>query len=394
MKKVLFLFLVLFLSPVLALELPVDITAESAIVINNTDDLVVYTKNADDKKILASLTKIMTAYTVIDKVENLNTVVEITEEDIHGLEGFTCIGLEAGMIVNYRELLYGLILQSGADAAKALGNHIAGSNEKFVELMNEEAEKLDLRNTRFADTFGGSDDNISTAREVGILLQEALKKPEFNKIFKTNYYVFSSGITATNYTRNFAIYHGFDEFAITGSKSGYTPEAGILLASTSTIDNTEYIIIVMKCSENEKLSTHVIDTYRIINYIKKNKYENRKVLEKNKQLPAIKVKNSTIDTYLPTIKKDIYEYLNEEELSNLTLEYNLTKEIDSNFEKGDNLGYIDIKVKDEVIDTYNIFLEDELFASTASSTSSIPIIAILLGVIIILVFINLLLSKN
>ncbi len=394
MKRLLLLLIIILISPVLALELPVDITAKSAIVINTDNDLVVYTKNADEKMILASLTKIMTAYTAINKVENLNTIVEIKEEDLLGLEGFTCIGLEAGMIVNYRDLLYGLLLQSGADAAQALANHIAGNNENFVKLMNEEAALLDLRNSTFADTFGGSDNNISTARDIGILLEEALKNPEFNKIFKTKYYVLSNGLTATNFTRNLAIYHGLDEFAITGSKSGYTPEAGLLLASTSTVNDNEYIIVVMKSSENEKLTTHVLDTYRIINYIKKNNYENRKVLEHNKPLPTIKVKNSTIDTYLPTIKKDVYEFLNDEEFANISLDYNITKEIDNNFKKGDNLGYIDIKVKDEVIDTYNIYLEDDLFTSTKTPSSSLNILIVLLICIVVLFFINLLLNKN
>ena len=106
MKKILItiiLFFFLLLTPK-ALELPVEITAESAILINTTDDKIVYTKNADQREILASLTKIMTAYAVINNVENLNTRITITEQDIAGLEGFTCVGLEAGMVVTFKDL--------------------------------------------------------------------------------------------------------------------------------------------------------------------------------------------------------------------------------------------------------------------------------------------------
>ena len=394
MKKIMILLLIFFISPIYALNLPVDITSKGAIVINKDRNIVMYTKNADDKMILASLTKIMSAYVVIKNVENLNTVVVITEEDLKDLVGFTCIGLEKDNVVTYRDLLYGMMLQSGADAAQALANHISGSNEEFVKLMNKEAEELDLRNTVFADSYGGSDQNISTARDIGLLLDEALKLPEFNKIFKTNYYVLSNGLTATNYTRNLAIYHGLDEFAITGNKSGYTPEAGLLLASTATINNEEYIIVVMKSKENEKLTQHVLDTHRIINYIKNNNYEDRKVLGKNKNLEAIKVVNSTIDSYVPMISKDIYEYLNDKELESLNYKYNIAKSIDSTYKRGDNLGYIDILVGNELIDTYNVYLDQDIFVKTASSSYIIIIIFLLIVAGAFLIIINLLLSRN
>lgn len=396
MKKVLFficLFIIIFSTPK-ALELPVDITAESAILINTTNDKIVYTKNADQREILASLTKIMTAYAVINNVENLNARITVTEQDIANLEGFTCVGLEAGMVVTFKDLLYGLMLVSGADAAQTLAYHTSGNPEKFVELMNQEAQNLDLKNTKFMDSYGGDDGNVSTAREIGLLLEATLKNPTFNTIFKSNSYTMSNGLVAYNSTRNFAIYHGLDDRLITGNKSGYTPEAGLLLASTTTINNIDYIIVVMKCKENEKLTTHVLDTYKIIDYIKNHKYENRIVLIKNKNLPTIKVKNSTTDIYIPMVKENVIEFLNEEEMSKINYEYNLTKEIDSNFTKGDNLGYIDIKVGDEIVDTYNVYLEDDIFHQNIASNIALTILFVLIGGIVFIIFINLLLSRN
>ena len=396
MKKILItiiLFFFLLLTPK-ALELPVEITAESAILINTTDDKIVYTKNADQREILASLTKIMTAYAVINNVENLNTRITITEQDIAGLEGFTCVGLEAGMVVTFKDLLYGLMLVSGADAAQALAIHTSGSTEEFVKLMNKEAENLDLKNTKFMDSYGGDDSNVSTAREIGLLLEATLKNSTFNTIFKSNSYIMTNGLVAYNSTRNFAIYHGLDDTLITGNKSGYTPEAGLLLASTATINNVDYIIIVMKSKENEKLTTHVLDTYKIIDYVKNHKYENRIVLLKNKNLPEIKVKNSTNDIYITMIKENVYEFLNEEEMSQIKYEYNITKEIDSNYNKGDNLGYIDILVGDEIIDTYNIYLEDDIFGKNKTNNIVLTIIFVLIGGIVFIIFINLLLLHN
>ena len=117
----------------------------------------------------------------------------------------------------------------------------------------------------------------------------------------------------------------------------------------------------MKSKENEKLTTHVLDTYRIIDYVKNHKYDNRVVMLKNKNLPTIKVKNITTDIYIPMVKENVTEFLNEEEMEKINFKYNLTKEIDSNYSKGDNLGYIDILVGDEVIDSYNVYLEDDIF---------------------------------
>ena len=396
MKRILIIIFLFFflLSTPKALELPVDITAESAILINTTDDKIVYTKNADQREILASLTKIMTAYAVINNVENLNTRVTITEQDVADLAGFTCVGLEAGMVVTFKDLLYGLMLVSGADAAQALAYHTSGSPKAFVELMNEEAAKLDLKNTKFMDSFGGDDSNVSTAREIGLLLEETLKNPTFKTIFRSNNYTMTNGLVANNYTRNFAIYHGLDDRLITGNKSGYTPEAGLLLASTTTINNIDYIIVVMKSKENEKLTTHVLDTYKIIDYVKNHKYDNRIVLLKNKNLPVVKVKNSTTDIYIPMIKESVTEFLNEEEMAKVNFKYNLTKEIDSNYKKGDNLGYIDILVGDEVIDTYNVYLEDDIFNKSRTNNIALTVLFVLISGIIFIIFINLLLLRN
>ena len=181
---------------------------------------------------------------------------------------------------------------------------------------------------------------------------------------------------------------------ITGNKSGYTPEAGLLLASTTTINNVDYIVIVMKSEENEKLTTHVLDTYKIINYIKERKYENRIVLLKNKNLPEIKVKNSTTDIYIPMVKEDVKEFLNEEELSKVNFKYNLAKEIDSSYKKGDNLGYVDILVGDQLIDTYNVYLEEDIFAQKEQKNIIVTLLFILISGIIFTIFINLLLPRS
>lgn len=399
MKKLIFTLVLtlLSISTINAVELPVDVTADSVVLMNLDTEQIIYTKNPDKKEILASLTKIMTAYTVIQNVEDLNKKVTITEADIANLYGFTCVGFEVGDKVSYMDLLYGAILTSGADATQALALHTAGSLEKFNEMMNAEAQKLGMRNSNFADSYGGHDDNVSTAREMSKLLKEALKNETFKTVFNTYQKTLSNNLIAYNSTRGYAIFHGLDETLITGSKSGYTPEAGLLLASTATINGTNYALIVMKCEMNPYYSTHVLESYKIYDYVSSITFETQTVIEKGTILKVIPVKNATITSYVVEAEKDINITLTNEELSNITLDYHITDEIDSSYKKGDSLGFIDILLGEEVISTYNIYLNETISPPkeiiTTQNKSIIAIIA-LLSLVILILFTNLFNKKT
>ena len=129
MRKILS-FLILFFAFITipkALPLPTDVTADSVVVMDMDTGEILYEKNPDKQQILASLTKMMTAYTALDHIKNLDKKITITEEDFKFDPVFTLVGLEVGDQVSYRDLLYGMLLQSGAEAAQALANHTMGS---------------------------------------------------------------------------------------------------------------------------------------------------------------------------------------------------------------------------------------------------------------------------
>lgn len=384
MKKFIFMLSIFFVSitSIKALPLPIDVTADSVVVLNQKTNQVIYEKNPDKQEILASLTKIMTAYTVIENVPNLNKKVKITEDDLYNLYGFTCAGLEVGDKVTYLDLLYAMMLPSGADASQALALHTSGSTEAFNKLMNEEAKKLGLRNSNFEDSYGGHDDNVSTAREMARLLKEALKNKTFKKVFTTTTKTLSNGLQVTNYTRSVATFHGLDDTLITGNKSGFTPEAGLLLASTATINDTEYIIIVMKSQVNEYLSSHVLDTYKIINYVSTVEFETRTLIQQDEIIKKIEVQDGTISEYVVTADKTVEVTLPKDSFNNLEIDYQIANKITPENKVGDNLGFVDILVNGEVIETYDIYLKDEIFSYQEETT--VPVIAI-----VILVFISL-----
>ena len=395
MKRILFLLIVFFVSITTtnALNLPVEITGQAAIVYNLDSNKIVYEKNPDTIYTIASLTKIMNAYTAINNIKNLDEKVTITKEDISNLWGYTIAGLEEGDVVTYKDLLYATILPSGADASQALAYHISGNPEKYVELMNKEAQKLGLRNATFKDSYGGHDDNKATAREILRLTITALKNEEFSKIFKTTQKRLTNGKEVVNYTRSIATYHGFDSELITGSKSGFTIAAGLNLVSTTTIKNTNYLIVVLKCNVNSYNTQHVIDTYKIIHHLQEEKFETRTILKKGTKIKKIPVENSTISEYIITLEEDIKVTLPIEQFNNIKIEYNITDKINSTYYKGENLGYIDIKLDDITLETHNLYLTEKLY--TLKEVPRNIIIAILsLITLIFIIFISNLFTKK
>lgn len=376
MKKFFLLIILFLLSPTLvkSLELPVDVTADSVILVNRDEDRIIYTKNPDKVQILASLTKVMTLYTALNKIEKLDEKVTITEKDVDNLWGFTQVGLKAGDVVTYRDLLYATNLTSGADAAQALALHLSGSMEAFAEEMNENAKKLGLNHTHFSDTIGREEDDVSTAREFYILLKTCLENETFEKIFNTTYYKMSNGLESINYTRSVASFHGLDSNLITGNKSGYTPEAGLLLASTATINNIHYLLITMHSEENQWKSTHVLESWKIYDYLSTLEFRERTILKKGKKLKKVNVENGTISEYLVTLDHDVKATLTDEEYESINIEYNIVDTIDANTKKGSNLGYVDILIGDETIDTINVYLNDKIFTRQEESRLIILVI--------------------
>jgi len=390
MKKIVFLIFITILAiiQVQAVKLPgeVSVTADAVILYDLDNNDVVYEKNANKQEILASLTKMMTAYTIIERVSNLYQKVTITEEDLYALWGFTLAGLEVGDVVSYKELLYAMMLPSGADASQALAIHAAGSTEKFTDWMNEEAQKLGLSNTHFEDSYGGDDNNVSTAREYMRFMRIALQNETFKQIFETTYYTLSTGLQVINYTRSLATFHGLDSELITGNKSGYTPEAGLLLASTATINGTHYALIVMNCDVNDWKSTHVLETYQIYDYIADKTFQEYTLISKGQYITTIPVTSSSIDSYVVNATKDLKMVLSDEDYAKVTYEYHIIDELTSEYGEGDNIGYIDVLIDGEVIDTYNIFLREDITGLPIERSSIVIILIIILVICIIILF--------
>ena len=171
-----------------------DITSKNVILYNLDDKNVIYEKDSNEKVEIASLTKIMTTLVAIENISNLDKDVVITSEVFRGIEDYSQAGLSIGDKVTFKDLLYGIMLPSGADCVKAVILNMGKSNDEFVKLMNDKAKEIGLKNTNFDNAIGmDSDDNYSTAGDIAKLLIYALDNETFKNIYRVLYYLMLIG---------------------------------------------------------------------------------------------------------------------------------------------------------------------------------------------------------
>ncbi len=217
--------------------------AESAILIDGDSGSVLYAKNPDEKRGMASTTKIMTAYVILNRLSP-ETVVEITPE-MTGIEG-SSLYLKAGEKLTVEELLYGLLLESGNDSAVALAVACDGSVDAFAKRMNETAAELGLENTRFANPHGlSAEGHYTTARELALLTAEALQNETFGEIVATYqtripYEGIEGGRYLTNHNPLLKGYEG-----MIGVKTGWTTADGKCFVSAAKREGMTLIAVTL-----------------------------------------------------------------------------------------------------------------------------------------------------
>ncbi len=200
-------------------------SAEHAILMDAQTGRVLYEKASDDKSLIASTTKIMTALIVCEQCNVLDRM-KIPKEAV-GIEG-SSMYLKEGEILTIQELLYGLMLSSGNDAAVALAIYCGGTVEGFAELMNDKAHRLGLTQTHFENPNGlDSPGHYSTARDLAKLAAYAMKNPLFAKTVSTKT-VKAGGRVLRNHNKLLWLVEGAD-----GVKTGFTKAAGRILVSSA-----------------------------------------------------------------------------------------------------------------------------------------------------------------
>ena len=233
-------------------------SASSAVLMDAESGRVLYEQNSRQPRLIASITKLMTALVAVEQGSDLDEVVVIKGEWL-GSEG-SSIYLKAGEEITLRGLLYGLLLQSGNDAAMAIACHTAGSEAEFVALMNRRAAELGMKDSSFANPSGLNDDkHYSSAYDMALAAQACLKNETVAEICATGSITIGTR-TFVNHNKLLRRYEG-----CVGMKTGFTEKAGRTLVSAATRDGQTLICVTLNdgddWNDHRKLLDYGFQTY-------------------------------------------------------------------------------------------------------------------------------------
>lgn len=256
-----------------AITLNEEIHSSHAISIDLANNKVLFQKASDERTNPASLTKIMTAILAIDSLPDLEQPVLLKKDIFADLyaQNASMAGFVPNEQVKIIDLLYGIMLPSGAEAAIGLAEHVAGSEQAFVVLMNHKAQELGMKDTHFTNVTGLHDVNhYTTVKDLAVLLKYALKNETFKEIFTSKRHstkptnMHSTGVTFVSTMFEKIGLTEFDGGEIIGGKTGYTQQAGLCLASLAVKNGKNYILVTTGAEGNPRSEQYnITDAFRI-----------------------------------------------------------------------------------------------------------------------------------
>lgn len=339
MKKILISILLLYIIFPIRVSASVD-TASSYILMDMSTNRVLLSKDKDSKRLIASITKIITSVIAIESGK-LDDIVEVDDTVLKAYG--SGVYIEVGEKIKLRDLLYGLMLRSGNDAAAMIAKYVAGSEDNFVNMMNNKAKEIGMKNTMFYNASGlpTPHGNISTVYDMAILTSYAMKNDVYREIVSTkDYKLTTDKKTYVWHNKNKLLKYDY----ITGGKTGYTEESGRTLVSTANIDNMNLAVVTIRDSDDWDTHTSLYD-------YAKNNYFAYKVLNKNKfRVYGDKYyNNSTL-----YIKNDVYLPLLKNEKKSLTSHIILDKK--DNYITGDKVGINQILLNNQILYEEDIYV--------------------------------------
>ncbi len=320
-----------------------EIAATSYILLDFNSNRVLAQKNPDQRVEPASITKLMTAY-LVDKALaagdiSLNDQVTISEKAwrMKGSKMF----VEVGKQVSVEELIKGMIIQSGNDATVALAEHVAGSEEAFVEYMNHQAQLLGMSNTHFTNSTGWPDkDHYSSARDIATLSQAIIRDfPESYQFYKVKEYTYNN---IRQFNRNRLLWR---DSSVDGLKTGHTEAAGYCLVASAKKDKMRLISVVLG-TKSDKARTQNSQT--LLNYGFRF-FESNRLYRANETLKKARVWYGDQDEVALGVAKDIVVTIARGRYKDLDATIEIDSRIEAPVAKGQELGLLVVKLDDEVL---------------------------------------------
>ena len=314
-------------------------TASSSIVMDISSGRILYEKNSHSQRLIASTTKIMTCILAIEN-GNLDDTVQVGEEVLK-MYGSN-IYLELGEKMTLKDLLYGMMLRSGNDAATVIATYIGKDQETFVEMMNQKAKEIGMRDTIFRNPTGLDDyeENYSTAYDMALLSKYAYQNETYREIVGTEKYRVEGEKLYIWNNRN-ELLKTYDY--ATGGKTGYTPRAGHTLVTTASYNGLDLTAVTLNDGNmylnQEEMYDYAFSNYERITILDKDHFE----VSDNYYQDKIYIKNS-------------FQYpLTKEEQEEITTLLSLTKK--TKLKDGDEVGKVEVYLNDEKIHEEPVFVE-------------------------------------
>ena len=325
------------------LPAPPQLSAESYLLIDHISGRVLAEHNADLQIEPASLTKMMTAYIIIDELMSgaaeLDEPVVISDyaQSMPGSRMF----VEQGTVVTVGDLLRGLIVQSGNDSSVALAEHFAGSEQSFVDLMNRKAEELGMTSTRYANSSGlPHPDHYTTARDLSIIARATIADhPDFYPMYSEREYEFN-GIKQRN--RNTLLWR---DDSVDGIKTGHTEAAGYCLVASAVRDDMRLISIITGTGSDK---TRIAESQRLLNYGYRF-FRTEKVYSAGEVISAARIWMGKQEEIKLGVAEDLYLTLPRGEFESLKSEIQIADYIKAPIDIGDEYGRSLLKTDEEVI---------------------------------------------
>ena len=315
------------------------------------DNKVLYEYNKDVKLPMASTTKIITAIVTLENCDDLDKLITVADESV-GIEG-TSIYLRKNEQISIRNLLYGLILASGNDAATALAYEIGGSEEKFVEMMNDFVKRLGLTNTQLKNPHGlDADGHYTSAYDLAAITNYALNNETFLEIVSTKTKVLNEGEPNVRYLRNKNKLL-FSEEGCIGVKTGFTDNAGRCLVNACERDGMRVVSVVLNCGpmfeECDRLNNLAFDEYKLKTFVEPYGFVgNVNVVDGDKNEISV----ATIKGFSTVIKKS--------EAENYRVEFDVPESVTAPISKSDEIGKVTVFYKDEIIYEDSVYSTSEI----------------------------------
>lgn len=368
MKKLFLLFFSLFLINVSFAATPnFDVYCNSAILIDARTGNVLYEKNSNQKAYPASTTKVLTAYIALTQIGDTNTEIIPTKNAIMSVPvGSSLAYFSENEKLTLEQVLFGLLLPSGNDAANIIAEYVSGSTSNFAELMNVTAEKLGATNSHFVNPSGWhNNEHYTTAADLAKIAYNAMKIPKFKEIVSQTRYVMPetnvSKVKRTFINTNKLLSSGEYYYeAATGIKTGYTSQAGNCLVASASKDGVELISVAMGGNTIPVGKSAVyLDTINLLNFGFENYHNNQLVAQSNliSTITPKKSGNKTLDLITDSSINVLVENGDTPVFDRII---SLNDKIVAPIKKGDVLGTLTYTQDNEVVGIVNLVAKTDI----------------------------------